>query len=238
MTKLKIKNMNIKYFIIIKDNSERLTNKNFKIINRKPLYYYLLNELRNEKVYIDTDSKRILKYIKNNKNIYKNFKAYPRNKNYIKLENSKKFKLSPVLLMVDNFIKNYCEANDIIVCTHVTSPFIKKNTINKAIKYLNRGYDTVSSSTNHYDFAVLKNKKVYKEINFNSKVVQKTQDLNPVILLNSAFFIFKASYFIKNKNRISLKHFYYEIKYPESIDINYPEDFNQAKDYVIANNIK
>lgn len=222
----------IKFFIIIKNKSERIKNKNFVKVNNIPLYKYLLSELKNERVYIDTDSKKILR----NKEIstYKNFVIYKRKQKYIDLETSDSFKVSPVYFLIDNFINNYCKMEDIIVCSHVTSPFIKKKTIYKAIKFLEKGYDSISSVTYHHEFALLKNKKKYMNINFNNKVVNKTQDLNPIILMNGAFFIFKAKTFKKYKSRYSKKHHFYEIKYPESIDINYPEDLNLARNYALS----
>tara|TARA_B100000945_G_C20383673_1_gene598557 strand:+ start:525 stop:1226 length:702 start_codon:yes stop_codon:yes gene_type:complete len=221
----------IKFFIIIKSKSSRIKNKNFKKLDDIELYRYLLNEISSEKVYIDTDSEKILKKAKKDK-LLKKFTIYKRNQKFIKLENSKKFKLSPALLMIENFIKNHCSDNDIIVSSHVTSPFIKKETIYKAIKFLSKGYDSVSSVTLNREFGLIKKGNAYKRINFEDNKINKTQDLNPIILLNGSFFIFKAKTFMKYNSRYSKKHYYYEIKYPESIDINYPEDFEQAKNYL------
>ncbi len=223
----------IKFFIIIKENSERIKNKNFRTLNKMPLYMNLVNQLIKENLYIDTDSDKIFNHI--NKLNKKNIVCYKRDKKYIELEKSKKFKISPVYLLIQNFLDNYCNDNDIIVTTHVTSPFIKKNTIYNAIEYLRKGYDSVSAATLHYEFGLLKNKKKYSRINFNEKIVNKTQDLNPVILLNGAFFIFTKKIFLKYKSRYSKKHYYYEIKYPESIDINYHEDLLMARDHAKKN---
>tara|TARA_B100000886_G_C20385358_1_gene475761 strand:+ start:273 stop:986 length:714 start_codon:yes stop_codon:yes gene_type:complete len=221
----------IKFFIIIKSQSVRIKNKNFKKLNNLELYRHLLSELKNEKIYIDTDSNKILKISKKDQ-LLKNFKVYKRDKKFVDLENSNDFKLSPALLMIENFIDKYCSDEDIIVTTHVTSPFIKKNTIFKAIEYLSKGYDSVSSVTINREFALIKKGVNYKRINFKEKIINKTQDLNPIVLLNGSFFIFKAKTFKKYKSRYSKKHYYYEINYPESIDINYPEDLIQAKDYL------
>ena len=46
----------MKFFIIIKEKSERLPNKNFLDLGGIPLYKHLLNQLSTEDVYIDTDS--------------------------------------------------------------------------------------------------------------------------------------------------------------------------------------
>ena len=46
----------MKFFIIIKEHSQRLPNKNFLKLGDKPLYKHLLDELDGENVYVDTDS--------------------------------------------------------------------------------------------------------------------------------------------------------------------------------------
>lgn len=218
----------IKFFIIIKEKSERIKNKNFIRINKKPLYSYLLDELVNEQVYIDTDSIKLQRLLSKEKK-YNKFSVYLRDQKFIDLEKSKKFKVSPVLLMIENFIKNYCQKNDIIICSHVTSPFIKKKTIYNALDYLEKGYDSISSVTYHHEFGLLKKNNKFKPINFNPNIVNKTQDLDPIVLLNGSFFIFKAKTFLKNKSRYSKKHYYYAIDYPESIDINYSSDLKEAR---------
>lgn len=61
--------------------------------------------------------------------------------------------------MLKNFIKNYVKKdNDIIVSTHVTSPFVKLKTFKKAAQKLNK-FDSVAAITKDYNFAWLENKK-------------------------------------------------------------------------------
>ena len=60
--------------IPIKSHSKRLKRKNFKIINGKPLYRYLLDNLHKcnfDEIYIDSDSKEIEKYCLKKIFIYK-----------------------------------------------------------------------------------------------------------------------------------------------------------------------
>jgi len=225
-----VKNKNIKFFIIIKEKSERIKNKNFVLLNKLPLFKHLLYELKNEDVFVDTDSNRIIKECLNDKKLSK-VHSYIREKKFVNLENSKSYNKSPVLLMIYNFLNKFCNDEDIIVCSHVTSPFIKLKTIKKAINYLNKGYDSVSSATFHNEFGLVSQKNNYKRINFTNNVVKKTQDLDPIVLLNGAFFIFKKKTFIKYKSRYSKKHYYYKLDYPESIDINYHSELKMAKFY-------
>ena len=97
--------------------------------------------------------------------------------------------------MIRNFLIKYSKNdNDVIVTTHVTSPFLKIKTIKDAAKKL-KNYDSVAAITKDYNFAWLENKKKKKKkfipINFNPKIITKTQNLSPIIQSNGAFFIFK-----------------------------------------------
>ena len=71
------------FFIIIKHNSERIRNKNFKKIGKHQLWQHLILKLKGKKVFIDTDSKTILKKCKKD---YPWVTAYSREKKFINLE--------------------------------------------------------------------------------------------------------------------------------------------------------
>jgi CMP-N-acetylneuraminic acid synthetase len=213
------------FFIIIKKKSQRIKNKNFVKLGSKELWKHLVLELKGEKVFIDTDSNKIIKECSK---YFPWVVAYPRKKEHIKFEEKKT--TSPALLMIDNFLKKYIENNnEIIVTTHVTSPFIKLSTIKKAAKKLKK-YDSIAAVTKYYNFAWLNNKKnKLIPINFNPKEVNKTQNLNPIVMSNGAFFIFKKKTFIKYKNRIGKNPFYCELNFPESIEIDDKEDLYLAR---------
>jgi CMP-N-acetylneuraminic acid synthetase len=213
------------FFIIIKKKSQRIKNKNFIKLGSKELWKHLVLELKGQKVFIDTDSDKIIKECSR---YFPWVIAYPRKKKHIEFE--EKETISPALLMIDNFLKKHVKSNkEIIVTTHVTSPFIKLRTIKKAAKKLKK-YDSVAAVTKYYNFAWLKKKNnKLVPINFNPKEVNKTQNLEPVIMSNGAFFIFRKKTFIKYKNRIGKNPFYYELNFPESIEIDDKEDLDLAR---------
>ena len=117
------------FFIIIKEKSERIKNKNFLKIGNLEMWKHLIKSLKKHKVFIDTDSKKI---IKDCKRLFPWVTPYKRDKKFISLEKSRK--ASPTLSMIKNFLtKHVNNDNEIIVTTHVTSPFIKIKTINSFI---------------------------------------------------------------------------------------------------------
>tara|TARA_B110000211_G_scaffold233297_1_gene299117 strand:- start:1757 stop:2416 length:660 start_codon:yes stop_codon:yes gene_type:complete len=213
------------FFIIIKHNSERIKKKNFKKLGKVELWKHLITTLKGQKVFIDTDSKKI---IKDCKKMFPWVTAYSRDKKFIKLENNKN--ASPTLLMIKNFLSKYVKnPEEIIITTHVTSPFVKLKTFRSAVKKL-KNHDSVAAVTKDYNFAWLENKKKKLiPVNFNPKIITKTQNLNPIIQSNGAFFIFKKKTFTKYNNRIGKKPYYFEINFPESIEIDVKEDLRLAR---------
>ena len=211
----------MKFFVIIKDKSQRLPNKNFLMLGDKPLYRHLLDEIKSEDVYVDTDSDRILEDLKNS-----SINCYRRNQKFVDLEYNNEFKVSPVLLMIENFLDKYVEdENEIIVTPHVTSPFIKLSTILKASKKLDDGYDSIQSCVSHQNFTYFKG----KPVNFNPDVVQKTQDLEPVLMGNGSFFIFTKKTFKLHKNRTGKNPYFYPIGFPEDVEIDNKEHWELTK---------
>ena len=64
----------------------------------------------------------------------------------------------------------------------------------------------------------------------NDKVIQKTQTLKKIIHLNGAFFIIKKNIFLNNGlKRISKKNYFYDLKFPEYIDIDNQVDLDLAR---------
>jgi CMP-N-acetylneuraminic acid synthetase len=127
--------------------------------------------------------------------------------------------------MVEIFLDTYVEDdNEIIVTPHVTSPFIKLSTILDASKMLEHGYDSVQACTELQEFTYFRG----KPVNFNHDVVQKTQDLEPVIMGNGAFFIFTKKTFKKYKNRTGENPYFYPLTFPESLEIDNKGDWELA----------
>ena len=211
----------MKFFIIIKHHSERLSSKNFLVLGKsRPLYKHLLDELEGQDVYVDTDSVPLHESLKES-----SVTCYMRDRRFVDLETDSDYEVSPVLLMINNFLDKYVEdENEIIVTPHVTSPFIKLSTIIDASGYLRQGYDTVQACTLHKEFTYFDG----KPVNFDKNVVQKTQDLKPVVMGNGAFFIFTKKTFKENNNRTGKNPYFYPLNTIEGIEIDDEDDWNLA----------
>lgn len=219
----------MKVFTYIKNHSSRVPSKNFQVLGDKPLWRHLIDELSGLDVYIDSDSDLVLDVCKSDPSL-RNTTAYPRDKAFVDMEEDPNNKLSPSLLMIENFLNNFVkDPEEIIVLTHVTSPFLKLDTIKSALEKIEQGYEFVHSVYSIQDFAFMG--KDYVPLNFDVSVVQRTQDVEKVHFSNGAFFMFRKKSFLKYNNRIgdNSNTFYYELPKIEAIEIDTQEDLALAK---------
>jgi len=219
----------MKIFFIIKEKSQRVKDKNFIKLDGLPLYKYVLKKFRHFKVFVDTDSEKIIRDCEKDKEL-KHVFCYKREKKFINLEKSKY--QSPTPLLLKNFIENFAHKDKIVISSHITSPFIKVKTLKKAIKKMNQ-FDSVASCTEIQNFSYLKYEKKFSPINFNPRIIQKTQNLKKIIHLHGAFFIFKREIFLNNGlQRITKNNFFYDVKFPENLDLDNYEDFVMARQII------
>ena len=188
---------------------------------------YELNDL-NVDIFIDTDSKDVIIDCESDERL-SNVSAYARKQKFIDIENDKSNKLSPANLMLENFLDSHVDdENETIVLTHVTSPFLKKETVLDAVKmYEKTNLDYIHSVNKEKDFAFLS--EFDNPINFNPNVIQRTQDLDPIYFSNGAFFIMTKKVFKKNKNRWGKNIYFYPLDAIEGVEVDYPEDLNLAR---------
>ena len=111
---------------------------------------------------------------------------------------------------------------DILVLAHVTSPFIKKETVEKCIEAVKSGeYDSAFSAGRVCDL-LWKDGKPY---NFDATNIVRTQDLPLIYRESCGVYVFTKEMFKETNRRIGFKPYICEISEIESIDVDYPEDF-------------
>ncbi len=218
----------MKIFTIIKDHSVRVRDKNFAELNGKPLWTNLVDELLGLDITINTDSKRVVEGVE---------KAYgdqvsiiKRKQEYIDWEANPAITTSPVEAMLLDFCAEL-EGSQIVCLTHVTSPFLKRDTVLEAARMLAEGsrYKSLHSVEKIQDFCWLGLEGQVTPINFDSSRVQRTQDIEPVLCSKGAFFMARAKDILQQKKRLPEPVGYYPLGRTESIEIDYPEDLEFAR---------
>ena len=84
----------MKIFTIIKDQSERVPDKNFVDVNGHPLWWHLLSELDGLDVSVNTDSQKFIKQLQSSE--LETIKVIKRLQKHIDWENNENLDYSPV----------------------------------------------------------------------------------------------------------------------------------------------
>jgi CMP-N-acetylneuraminic acid synthetase len=114
---------------------------------------------------------------------------------------------------------------DFYVLSHVTGPFTQPGSISKCINSVMSGeYDSAFLAKRAAEFLWCNG----KPVNYDPHDIPRTQDLHPLFIEASGAYVFPKETFRKYQSRIGVKPYICEISTIESIDIDYPEDFNIA----------
>lgn len=205
-------------FLPIKQHSQRVPRKNFRDFGGEPLYKVALLKYKQHSVYVDTDSPELTREIKKDKRL-SHVTVVPR-------QDSLKGDLVSVTDIIKDFIMRY-NIEDTIAQIHVTSPFLKEETVTKASQYLTE-YDSVVACNVYKSRFWRKEKYGYCPVNHNPVKMEQTQDLPTLYEENSAFYIFQPSVVLKFNSRIGISPYFYPISSPENLDIDTEEDWEAA----------
>ena len=67
-----------------------------------------------------------------------------------------------------------------------------------------------------------------KPINYDTKVLPRSQDARPIIIETTGLYGIKGSSLIQNQSRIGNNPFFYEISDEEAIDLDNEDDFKKV----------
>ena len=218
----------MKIFTIIKEHSERIPDKNFIEINGHPLWWHLISELDGLDISVNTDSPKFIQQLKSYQ--FNSINVIQRQKKHIDWENDENIDSSPVEDMLFDFCKTV-DKSEIVVLTHVTSPFLKKQTIFDATNMLkdNKESKAIHSIQLIKDFVWVKKDSEAKPVNFFTDRVQRTQDLSPIMVSKGAFFIAKAGDILDQRKRLPEPVLFFPLDHTESIEIDNFDDLEFAR---------
>ncbi|MBQ4126623.1 MAG: acylneuraminate cytidylyltransferase family protein, partial [Alistipes sp.] len=120
---------------------------------------------------------------------------------------------------------------DIYVLAHATSPFIRTSTIEQGVDKVASGeYDSAFSAEKVQTFTWWQG----RPLNYSLERIPRTQDLEPVYVETSAFFIFRREVWLNKHRRIGDRPYTAVTDRIESMDIDNPDDFKLAEAIVAA----
>jgi CMP-N-acetylneuraminic acid synthetase len=199
----------------VKLQNERLPGKNIrKFDDGTPLIRFILDTLLKvpelAEIYVYCSDEKIIEYLPKGIVFLKRDKVLDRSET----------KGSEIL---EKFLKDIDA--DIYVLSHATGPFTKPESIGKCIHHVVSGeYDSAFLAKKSTEFLWSNG----KPVNYNPHDIPRTQDLHPLFIESSGAYVFPRETFLKYKSRIGINPYICEISTIESIDIDYPEDFDIA----------
>lgn len=207
--------MKVVSFIPIKLNNQRLPGKNLLPLDGKPLCTYLFDTISKvngiDEKYVFCSDDSIQDYMPSTLKLKKRDP-------YLDGFQVKGLEL------VEHFVRDVDA--DIYVLAHCTQPFMKAETIEKALSKVTSGeYDSAFSCVEMQDYMWYEG----KPFTYDMKDIIRTQDLEPVYVETGAIFIFRKEVFTKLHQRIGEKPYFCNVDKFEAIDIDDEIDFKFAE---------
>lgn len=200
--------------IPIKLDSQRLPHKNILPLAGHPLCYHIAHTLLAVKgvddVYVYCSNEKVCDYLPEGT-------VFMRRDKGLDADTVKGFEI------YRSFI-NKVDA-DVYVLAHTTSPFIKQSSVENALAHVLAGEnDSAFSAERVQTFSWYKG----KPLNYELEDVPRTQDVEPVWVETSAFYIFRKEVFTRYGRRIGFKPYVQEVYGMEAVDIDERQDYEMA----------
>ena len=207
--------MKVVAFVPIRLNSKRVVGKNLKMLGNRPLLQYILETLRNtasiDEVYVYCSQEEIIPLL-------------PQGVKFLKRDESLDRDETLGQEIYDAFTKEVDA--DVYILAHTTSPFIKAETIDNAVRQVTEGnHDSAFSAQKVQTFSWYKG----HPLNYDLKEIPRTQTIEPVYFETSAFYIFRKEIWTVEHQRIGQNPYMAIVDPIEGIDIDNPEDFEFAE---------
>jgi CMP-N-acetylneuraminic acid synthetase len=204
----------------MRHNSERVPGKNYRLLAGIPLYHHVVRTLAAvpeiDLIVVDTDSDFIIEDCAEH---------FPQ----VQLLRRPEHLRDGTIAMNDVLLNTLDQvAADIVVQTHSTNPFLKADTLSAALKFFEahrREYDSVFSVTRLQ--ARLWDAET-RPVNHDPAVLLRTQDLPPLYIENSCFFVFTPELLRQRGTRIGARPYMVDMAPLEAVDIDNEEDFSLA----------
>lgn len=210
--------MKVAAFIPIKSNSERVPGKNFRVLNGKKLYEYIIEHSISvnvfDDIFIDTNSEEIKRFAEN-----LNCKVIERR---------------------EELARNTANGNDLLnyhfeqfphydyyFQLFATAPYLQPSSIKACVDALTGSsvYDSCFTAVKHQGFFWLNN----MSINYRPCILPRSQDMLPIVEETTGLYGITHHALEKYRCRIGAKPYIHYVSKFEAVDINTEEDLKIAE---------
>jgi len=209
----------LKALVPMKKHSERVPNKNIRLLAGRPLFHWIIETLSKSKyideIVINTDSNEIAESARKNFNV-----TILERPDYLLGDN---VSIQPLIEydLLNTDAEYYLQ-------THSTNPLLKTETIDNAIEL----FFSQKEKDSMFSVTAVKTRYYWKDgkpINHDPEHLIRTQDLVPIYEENSCFYIFSKEMNKIRKNRIGSNPIMFPVNKLEAVDIDDMEDFYLAE---------
>jgi CMP-N-acetylneuraminic acid synthetase len=201
----------------MRHHSQRVPEKNFRLLAGKPLYRHILDTLlacpEISQIAVDTDSTVIIAGLRAD---------YPRVTVIERPEHLRapEIPMNEVLMHDTGLLPA-----DLYLQTHSTNPMLRPESVSAALQKLTAVYPAYDSLFSVTRFQRRLWDGLARPVNHNPAILLQTQDLPPLYEENSCMYIFTRSTLETKRNRIGDRPYLFEIDASEAWDIDDMEDF-------------
>ena len=204
--------------IPFKEKSERVPGKNFRPLGGKPLWHHIVDnalESNLDAIFISTNSEKAIEEINAMDDRVQSFDCPPW---YFESKTTGDRLLTYPAESIDS---------DIYVQLFATAPFLKPQTINKAIDVLDNSneYDSVFTMTKHHEWVWYKG----QPITYFPGNLPRSQDAEPIVIETTGLYAMTADALNKYKRRVGNQPYMLEVGHMEAHDIDYESDWQMAE---------
>jgi len=202
----------------MRHHSQRVPEKNFRLLAGKPLYQHIIEKLllcsEIAEIVVDTDSHPVSSGLR---------EGFPKVK---VIERPEHLRADHVpmneILMHDT---SQVEA-DFYLQTHSTNPLLRSQTISNAVRKFLTTYPAYDSLFGVTRIQTRLWDQLGRAINHNPAILLQTQDLPPVYEENSCLYIFTRQTLMARRHRLGERPMMFEIEASEAWDIDEELDFS------------
>ena len=201
----------------MRHHSQRVPGKNYRPLNGKPLFHYIIGTLLNcpeiAEVVVDTDSEPVIAGLREH---FPVVHVLPRPEHL----RADKVPMNEILA----YDTSQVEA-DFYLQTHTTNPLLRAETVSHAIQKFLANYPAYDSLFSVTRLQTRLWDQLGRAINHNPAVLLQTQDLPPVYEENSCLYIFTRQNLLARRNRLGDRPLLFETPASEAWDIDEELDF-------------
>lgn len=205
----------------MRHQSERVPGKNYRLMDGKPLYAYIIETLlacpEIDQVVVDTDSPTILHGLEED---------YPA---VVRIRRPEELR-SGMIPMNDILLYDTAQVQaDYFLQTHSTNPLLRPETVSRAVRTFLENLDAHDSL---FSVTRLQTRLYWQDgtaVNHNPNELLRTQDLPPIYEENSCLYLFSREKLAERNHRLGDTPLMFEIDPAEAWDIDEEIDFSIAE---------